>query len=102
MKTNRVIENNHGNTLVRTEGSSKDGFWFESRQHDVIIDNVLSDAEVLKIWSAATNNVIDDSGLALDHAKKWIAFQPGYAISTCVDSMKGITYDSVVKFTKYE
>ena len=102
---NLVIENENGFTLVRTNTSTNDGFWFERLQHKVEVGEVVSNDDVLALWGEAngitvTSKEVNNAFMQIvkTTAKEWIARIEGYAYSTCHDPVRNIQRGDIVKF----
>lgn len=91
MKNAKVQTNDYGvNVLVETNESNNRHC--SNLNVDVNVEKVLTDEEIIEVWRNR------DSGDELKLAKNWIMKQKGYAISSCVDGIRGIKHNSIVKY----
>jgi ribosomal protein S4E len=87
----KVQKNKKGvNVLVEISGGDTRSFY--SLNKKVVVNNVLSNEEIIKLWKLRK---IDDE---LKLARAWLIRQDGYALSVCEGD--NISYSSVVQYTE--
>ena len=80
------------NVLVETQDSSNRHYHHSNVP--VNVNKVLTDIEILEIWKNRDLTIQKE----LELAKDWIKTQPNYAVSSCIDKVNNIDYQSIIQY----